>query len=457
MKHITFKNKLGYFLGDFANTITFAMSSSFLLAFYTDVVGISAAAAGVLFLVSRLWDAFIDPLMGVLVDKVFARRMLKNKGKDVDKFKPFLLMGSWIVIITAILMFWSPSDFTFQQKAMWAYVTYIIWGMCYSFINIPYGSLASVMTQDPGERASLSVARGLGSTVGNVLVRIVVPFFLSLYTRDLGKAYLLSMIALGILGQISYLITYKTVDENIKAPVVEKSSKEKINILQYLKLLIKNRPFISACLGSITMLFGLMTNQAMVLYYFRENLNAISLMGISMIISMAPSVLIAPFVSKLVSKFSVKNVASISSLIAAVLYALIFLLPDNIIIYIAGTLLAGIAQSLPLTVIWGMVSDCIDYNEYLSGHRQEGVIYGSYSFMRKLGQALAGLFAGAGLTMVGYDAKLATQTSSTLVGIKFLTVGLSAIGMFLTFLAFHFIWNLTEEKQKEVIASISKK
>ena len=88
MKHITFKNKLGYFLGDFANTITFAMSSSFLLAFYTDVVGISAAAAGVLFLVSRLWDAFIDPLMGVLVDKVFARRMLKNKGKDVDKFKP---------------------------------------------------------------------------------------------------------------------------------------------------------------------------------------------------------------------------------------------------------------------------------------------------------------------------------------------------------------------------------
>ena len=211
MKHITFKNKLGYFLGYFANTITFAMSSSFLLAFYTDVVGISAAAAGVLFLVSRLWDAFIDPLMGVLVDKVFARRMLKNKGKDVDKFKPFLLMGSWIVIITAILMFWSPSDFTFQQKAMWAYVTYIIWGMCYSFINIPYGSLASVMTQDPGERASLSVARGLGSTVGNVLVRIVVPFFLSLYTRDLGKAYLLSMIALGILGQISYLITYKTV------------------------------------------------------------------------------------------------------------------------------------------------------------------------------------------------------------------------------------------------------
>lgn len=119
--------------------------------------------------------------------------------------------------------------------------------------------------------------------------------------------------------------------------------------------------------------------------------------------------------------------------------------------------MAGIAQSLPMTVIWGMVADCIDYNEYLSGHRQEGVIYGSYSFMRKLGQALAGLFAGAGLTFVGYNAKLTVQTAETLLGIKFLTVGLSALGMFLAFLAFQFIWNLTEEKQKEVIEAINKK
>lgn len=240
MKQLKFISKFGYFLGDFANSITFAMSSSFLLAFYTDVVGITAAAAGVLFLVSKIWDAIIDPLMGVFIDKVFAKRMKKYEGKTVDKFKPFFFIGSWIVIVTAILMFWTPSELPFEQRAIWAYITYIIWGMCYSFVNIPYGSLASVMTQDPGERASLSVARGLGGTVGNIFVRIVVPFVLSLYASDLGKAYFISMVVLGILGQISYLISYKTVDENIRTPVAAGSTKEKINIWQYLKLLGKN-------------------------------------------------------------------------------------------------------------------------------------------------------------------------------------------------------------------------
>lgn len=457
MKQIKFKNKLGYFLGDVANCTTFAMSSGFLLAFYTDVAGISAAAAGILFMVARVWDSITDVMMGALVDKIFAKRMSKHADKDIDKFRPFLLWGGWLVIASAILMFMSPTGLSAGQKLAWAYATYIIWGMCYTFVNIPYGSLASVMTQDPGERASLSVARGLGGTFGNILPRLIVPFILTMFADDLGKAYLTSMIVLGAIGLISYIITYKTVEENIKAPVVKNTNQEKVKLIDYFKVLGKNRPFIAVCLASISLMFGMMVNQAMVLYYFRENLNAVSLMGVSMIISMVPSLLVAPFVSKLVRKFSTKKVAAISSLLSAIVYGILFILPDNIIIYIVGTLIAGILQSLPNTIVWGMVSDCIDYNEYLSGHRQEGVIYGSYSFMRKMGQALAGLFAGAGLGIVGYNAGLAVQTSTTLVGIKFLTLGLCGIGMLLAFLSYQFIWNLTAEKQKEVIEVINKK
>jgi GPH family glycoside/pentoside/hexuronide:cation symporter len=143
-------NKVGYGVGDLANGLTFGMSATFLLAFYTDVLGITAAAAGTLFLVARIWDAVNDPMMGTLADRMFARRRAKNaaSGKKLDKFRPFLLKGSWPVAVAAVLMFIAPSGLSMTGKLIWAYATYITWGMAYTFINIPYGSLGR--RHDPG-------------------------------------------------------------------------------------------------------------------------------------------------------------------------------------------------------------------------------------------------------------------------------------------------------------------
>ncbi len=136
---------------------------------------------------------------------------------------------------------------------------------------------------------------------------------------------------------------------------------------------------------------------------------------------------------------------------------ILLILPSNPWIYIFMMLFATLFLMIPNIIVWGQVSDCIDYNQYLSGSRQEGVIYGAYSFMRKMGQAFAGFIAGAGLGLVGYVANAESQSPSTIAGIKLLTIGLPAIAMFIAFLSYFFIWNLTPEKQAEVTAAISVK
>jgi len=451
--NITFKHKTGYMLGDLANGLTFGMSAGFLLAFYTDALGITAAAAGTLFLAARIWDAVNDPMMGAITDKIFQKRARKHAGKKVDKFRPFLLMGSWPVVAAAILMFVAPGGLSTGQKLAWAYATYILWGMTYTFVNIPYGSLAAVMTQDPVERSSLAVARGLGGMVGNILPRLVVPLMLVRFADSQAAGYLTAMAVMGAVTILSYLFSYRMTEENVKQEIV--SHGEEIKLRDSFRVLVKNRPFIAACIGSIAMLLGLMINGAMSIYYFRENLDALKLMGITGVNMIIPVLLLAPVMPKLVKRFGTKNTVAGSSLIAAVIFLTAMVLPDNVYLYLVLSFFGMIFVTIPNMLIWGMVSDCIDYNQYLCGHRQEGVIYGSYSFVRKLGQAFAGFVAGMGLSLVGYVPNAAQQTPGVLFGIKFLTIGMTGIGMFVAWLSFQFIWNLTPAKQKEVVAHIN--
>ncbi|WP_157950029.1 glycoside-pentoside-hexuronide (GPH):cation symporter [Vallitalea okinawensis] len=454
MKQISFKNKFGYMMGDVANGLTFGMSAGFLLAFYTDALGITAAAAGTLFLIARLWDAINDPMMGVLTDKMFRKRALKHKNQKVDKFKIYLLKGSWPVIVAAILMFFAPDGLNGTQKLIWAYATYIVWGMTYTFVNIPYGSLAAVMTQDPVERSSLAVARGIGGLIGNILPRLIVPLVLVQFTDELSKGYLIAMILFGVIGLVSYIISYYTVEENIVHQVSDVESTDKDGFVKSIGVLVKNRPFVAVSIASIAMLLGMMVNSAMAVYYFKDNLNALQLMSITGLTGLLPMLILAPIMSKVVKKFGVKRTVATSSLISSIIYGALFLLPSNAILYISVSFMAAIFMTIPHMLVWGMVSDCIDYNQYLCGKRQEGVIYGCYSFVRKMGQAFAGFFAGVGLSLIGYVPN-AIQTSQVLWGIKFLTIGLPAFGMFIAFIAYQFIWNLTPEKQKEVVKSIN--
>ncbi|MFA0523558.1 MFS transporter [Vibrio sp. 10N.222.52.C3] len=434
MKTLTMSNRLGYAMGDVANSLSFGMASMFLLAYYTDVLGISAAAAGTLFLVARLWDAINDPIMGTLCDRLFST----SKG---EKFRPFLLKGSWPVIVAAILVFWVPEGLSDTQKLVWAYVTYIVYGMAYTFINIPYGSLATVMTKDPEERASLSGARAMGGTIGMVSCNIIVPMMLSVYSDDLAKAYLYSISGLGVVAFIGYLISYRTTAEHIKHEPSPETAK--VSFKDTIKTLAKNKPFICVSLVSTLMLTAMFCQGSMLYYYLSVNLdNTLWIISFSAIMQVAATIMIAPSAGKLCGRFGTKKLMLIGFGGTSIIATLAFFLPTGVygtlFFYVLGTP----CLMLPNILIWANVADCIDHNYELSGQRQEGIIYSSYSFMRKLGQALAGFIAGVGLSLVGYEASLEVQADGTMLGIKMFLFLLPAVAMGVSFFIYRLMWTL---------------
>ena len=435
------------------------------------MLGITALAAGTLFLIARIWDAVNDPMMGVLADKLFQRRLVRLrsakrggergpgtrvKGRpgaraEPDKFRPYLLKGGWPVAAAAVLMFLAPPGLEGSRRLVWAYTTYIAWGMTYTFVNIPYGSLAAVMTQDPVERSSLSVFRGLGGLVGAVGVRAVVPAFLMAFADAEAKGYLLAAATLGIASLAGYAASYFLTEERVEH---RRDADASFSLAAGFTVLVRNRPFLAVSLASVAMQTGLMVNGAMNVFYFRENLHAMELLAYTGVIALGPMLAAAPAIPRLVAKFGVKTTTWTASLASALLYLVLLVLPSDPWLYLSFSLLAAFFLMIPNLLVWGQVSDCIDYNQYLSGSRQEGAIYGAYSFMRKTGQAFAGFMAGAGLGHVGYVADAETQMSAALRGIKFLTIGVPALCMIVVFIAYRFLWNLTPEKRAEVSAAV---
>ena len=429
-------NRAGYAMGDLANTLSFGMTSAFLLAYYTDVLGISAAAAGTLFLVARIWDAINDPMMGTLCDKLFQ----KHNGVG-DKFRPFLLKGSWLMLATGVLVFWAPDSLSSTQKLIWAYVTYIVWGMCYTFVNIPYGSLATVMTNEPSERASLSGARALGSTIGMVSCNLVVPLLLSTFADDMGKAYLYSVALLGGLSVIFYLLAYRLTEEHIKHEPTPAA--RSVGFADTLRTLVKNKPFLCVSIASMLMLTAFLGQASVLYYYLSENLGgAVWIISVTAVIQVTLTFILAPMIGKLAARFGTKKIMMTGFAGAATAALASFLLPTSVVgMFVYYTV--GVAfTTLSNILIWANVADCIDYNYEISGQRQEGIIYSSYSFMRKMGQAIAGFMAGMGLSLIGYDATLDVQSDDTLFGIKVIMFLVPAVVQTICFFLYKFMWNL---------------
>lgn len=446
------RHYIGYGIGDLSNGLAFGMSSTFLLIFYTDVLGITAVAAGTLFLVARMIDAITDPLMGAFTDKIFQGRARKAAGKRIDKFKPFILYGSLPVVLASVLLFVAPQDLAMNQKLVWAYATYIAWGMIYTFINIPYGSMAAVMTQHPVERVSLSASRSVGGALGSVIDRAIVPLLLSFYADDQARGFLVAMSILGLMAFAGYLICYFTVEEKVETKPEQQA---RFSFRQTFSVMVRNRPFAAVSLASLALLGGFVTSGAMTIYFFRDNLGALDMMGLTGISVIGPILLAAPLIPKLIGRYGMQKTLSTSSFLGFLSYLILLLLPSNVYIYLIGTFISAMFLIIPMMSLWGMVSDSIDYNQYLSGVRQEGVIYGAYSFVRKTAQAFAGFVAGWGLSMTGYVAGADVQTDATLAGIKFMTLGLPAIGLLIAAMTFKWVWNLTPDKQKEVAMAIS--
>lgn len=446
------RDKLGYMFGDFGNDFTFILSSSFMLKFYTDVMGIDAAVVGLLMMAARFIDAFTDVTMGQIVDR--------SKPTKDGKFKPWIKRMCGPVAIASFLIYQSGfANMAYGFKVFWMVITYILWGsIFYTSINIPYGSMASAVSADPKHRAELSTWRTIGATLAGLVIGVGTPMFA--YETVNGNTVLsgprMTIIAgvFGVMAIICYLLCFSLVRERVEVP----ANNTKLNIGNLLKSLVTNRSLLGIIAAAIALLLAMLTMQGMAGYVFPNYYKSASAQSMSsMTGTIAMLVICAPFASKLSAKFGKKELSVVSCALAAVVYLVCLIVhPQNAFVYVGFFTVAYIGLGFFNTVIWAMITDVIDDAEVKNGVREDGTIYSVYSFARKLGQALSAGLTGSLLTMIGYSNATAFDPEVTERIFKLSCIA-PIIGFALVAVFLITIYPLNKKRVEENVAILARK
>ena len=442
VKPFGMQDKVGYMLGDVGSCLLFNFIGSYLLVFYTDVFGISAAAVGTLMAVSRVWDAINDPMMGVIVDK-------RKRTKD-GKFRPYLkYMGIPLGIFT-ILTFLVIPNMPQGMKLPYAYITYIGFGMAYTAINIPYGSLASVMTNDPVQRTELSTWRNISSIFAMIPLMVLTPKLVFDASDAVSpKGFLIAAVLYVIIANIGYRLCYKMTTERIINEVKEDAPKASLG--ETLKTFGKNKALIGLILSSLGTLTAMFLPNALNAYLFKDYFQAPGLLSLAGLLPMVGTFLAIPVTGKLVAKFGKKNIAIYSGIVSIAAYVVLVLFPTkNPMLYIALITVSGFGTALYGMIVWALVGDVIDYQEYLSGKREEGIVYATYSLSRKLVQAIVGSIGGFALAAIGYQSGAATQAPEVAESIRTIITVVPLIGFIFGTVCLKFVYNLSNKTLNEV-------
>ena len=442
VKPFGMQDKVGYMLGDVGSCLLFNFIGSYLLVFYTDVFGISAAAVGTLMAVSRVWDAINDPMMGVIVDK-------RKRTKD-GKFRPYLkYMGIPLGIFT-ILTFLVTPNMPQGMKLPYAYITYIGFGMAYTAINIPYGSLASVMTNDSVQRTELSTWRNISSIFAMIPLMVLTPKLVFDASGAVSpKGFLIAAVLYVIIANIGYRLCYKMTTERIINEVKEDAPKASLG--ETLKALGKNKALIGLILSSLGTLTAMFLPNALNAYLFKDYFQAPGLLSLAGLLPMVGTFLAIPVTGKLVAKFGKKNIAIYSGIVSIAAYVVLVLFPTkNPMLYIALITVSGFGTALYGMIVWALVGDVIDYQEYLSGKREEGIVYATYSLSRKLVQAIVGSIGGFALAAIGYQSGAATQAPEVAESIRTIITVVPLIGFIFGTVCLKFVYNLSNKTLNEV-------
>lgn len=446
------RDKLGYMFGDFGNDFTFILSSMFLLKFYTDVMGVSAGLVGTMMMVARFVDAFTDVTMGQIVDR--------SKTTAKGKFAPWIRRICGPVALASFLMYASWfQDMPMAFKVFWMFFTYLLWGsICYTGINIPYGSMASAISAEPKHRAQLSNWRTIGATLAGTFIGVVLPM-LVYYTDAEGRAVFSSTrmtIAAGvcsILAVICYILCYKLTTERVKMP----ESNQKFSLSMLAKSVLTNRSLIGIIVAALLVLFGQLSLQSMNNYIFPNYFGNPSGISIAQMMMTVISLILATCTVALSTKFGRKELAISGALISAIAMTVgYFLQTTNMTVFLAVYAFASLGFNLFSFICWAMITDVIDDTEVQTGVRQDGTIYSVYSFARKCGQAFASGITGAMLSAIGYTQATAYD-ADVVKGIYNVTCLIPAIAFFVLAIALFFLYPLNKKRVEENAAELARR
>ena len=446
------KDKLGYLFGDFGNDFVFIFANMYFMIFYTKVLGVSAAMVGTCFLVARCIDAFTDIAIGRIIDK--------SKPTKHGKFRSWIMRVAGPVALMNFLMYQhSLANASMTIKIGVMFATYILWGsIFYTAINIPYGSMSSVMTGDTKERASLSTWRTLGASFAGIIIGALTPQLI--YSADAAgnqiidpQRFTVVVGVFSIAAFICYMLCFILTTERIKPEI--KENQQSLSLIDTFKSLTTNKAMISMVVVSIVLIFSTLMGQTVNTYLCIDYFNNVNALSTLSIISLPIYLVVGALAAKLADKFGKKEVSMIGLMIAGGIFLVAYFMHIKnaytfIAIYAAATLGTCIFSMLS----WAFITDIIDYNELKTGERNDATIYGVYSFTRKLGQAVAGAVTGYALTLIGYDSLAATQVESVKTGIYALSTLFPAACYILAGLLLMITYPLTKKVVQENVAKL---
>ena len=448
------RDKIGYMFGDFGNDFSFLFASNYLMVFYTKVLGLSGFVVGLLFMGARVVDAFTDVTMGRIVDYM--------KPAEDGRFRPWLRRMCIPVAVASTAMYlYFVRDWAYWAKIVYVVITYLLWSsFCYTAINIPYGSMASVISSHVKDRASLSTFRSIGASLAGLVIGVLVP--LVVYDTDtagnqivLPARFTLTAVVFGVLAVLCYGLCYWLCQERV---FFDKKETKRDSMGEMLRGLGQNKPLLALVFAALMLLLASMLSQTMNNYLFLDYFKNAKAMAAVNIVSIAGVFALAPFITKIASEFGKKEAGALGMLLAGIVYVLMFFLrirsiPLFMALLFVGTLGVGLFN----LIVWAYITDIIDYQEVKTGKREDGTVYAVYSFARKVGQALAGGLGGFALTAIGYISDAPAQTDVVAGRIYTVATLLPGVCYLIVFLIIQFLYPLSKHVVEENSAILQEK
>ncbi len=432
---VGFVEKVGYGLGDTASNFYFQMFMIYLTFFYTDVFGISPAAVGTMFFVTKLWDTFNDPIMGVIADRTNTRW---------GKFRPYLI---WMVVPFAaigVLTFTTP-DFSVTGKLVYAYITYTLMMMAYTAINIPYSALMGVISPNSLVRTSVSSYRFILAMAGTFIIQGATQPMVDFFGQgNEQKGFQMAMVVYAIAAIILFLITFVTTKERVQPPKEQKS-----NLKDDLKDLLANKPWLILFVIGIFTLFNIAIRNAAILYYFKYYLGNQNLSGLFMMLGTLGVMVGVALTGPLSKRFGKRKLYMFLMGFTAILTAAFYLLPNDQIvgIFVLHIIISTVmGPTAPL--IWAMYADTADYSEWKFGRRATGLVFSAATFAQKFGWTMGAAIGGWLLAYFGFQANV-EQTPEALKGIRLMISIIPAIAALLSTLSVSF-YKLDDGLMKQI-------
>ena len=444
------KHWVGYMFGDWGGCMTFALMASIFSMYCTNVLGVDAGVMGVLTIIWTIWDAVNDPMMGALMDKAFARNQNKR-----GKFRPWLLRATPLLAVSAIAL-WTVPTFMEGIPLLVALFSFkILYEASYTMFNIPMGSLLSAMSTNDTERASLSSARGVGSMFGNMIPGMAGPVIIGLFGENTSTGYMITGTVCAVIGFVVCLLHYALTEERVI--VNEEAKADDIKISDIFDVVKKNRPFVALCIHGVCICTMQYLVQNISMYMYSAVYYDVTYQSIASALSspfMIGSMIAVPFMCK---KLGLEKLIRYSLLIGGGICAVLFgmHLVMEVPPLVHGVIL-GVGSGMAMVSIqmqWGLVGEAIDFNEYITGKRTEGSIYGTFNLARRIGQTVGLGFSFFALDWIGYIPEAAVQSTGTIFGFKALCVLTPAVFILGSWAAFKFVWNITPEVRAKMNAA----